>query len=88
MVDFNAEIFDTNMGSFGGIHKFRSLSGLHVTKILKIQRQKQPSIGVLIKSFMEIALRHGSSPLNLLLIFRTSFLKDTYGGLFLKLASI
>ena len=33
--------------------------------------------------FIEIALRHGCSPVNLLHIFRTTFLKNTSGGLFL-----
>ena len=32
-------------------------------------------------NFIEIALRHGFSPVNLLHIFRTSFLQNTFGGL-------
>ena len=36
-------------------------------------------------NFIEIKLRHGCSPVNLLHIFRTSFLKNTSGGLLLKL---
>ena len=45
--------------------------------------QKQPSIGVLIKScnFIEIVFRHGCSPVNSLHIFRTPFPRNTYGGL-------
>ena len=31
-------------------------------------------------NFIEIALRHGCSPVNLLHIYRTSFYKNTYGG--------
>ena len=34
--------------------------------------------------FTEITLRHGCSPVNLLHIFRTPFLKNTSGGLFLS----
>ena len=33
--------------------------------------------------FIEITLRHGYSPVNLLHIFKTPFLKDTSGGLLL-----
>ena len=32
-------------------------------------------------NFIEIALRHGCSPVNLLHTFRTPFYKNTYGGL-------
>ena len=32
-------------------------------------------------NFIEIALRHGCFPVNLLHIFRTTFLKNTSGGL-------
>ena len=34
-------------------------------------------------NFIEIALRHGCSPVNLLLIFRTPFPRNTSGGLLL-----
>ena len=37
-------------------------------------------------NFIEITLRHGFSPVNLLHIFRTPFSKNTSGGCFLKLA--
>ena len=37
-----------------------------------------------ISIFVEIARRHGSSPVNLLHIFRTPFLKNTSGRLLLK----
>ena len=36
-------------------------------------------------NFTEIALWHGSSPVNLMHIFRTSFLKNTSGRLLLKI---
>ena len=36
----------------------------------------------LLCSFIEITLRHGCSPANLLHIFRTPFLKNTFGWLF------
>ena len=44
------------------------------------QQQKQ---SCLLCNFFEIALWHGCSPLNLLYIFRTSFPKNTSGGLLL-----
>ena len=36
-------------------------------------------------NFIEIALRHGCSPVNLLHIFRTPFPKNTSAWLFLKI---
>ena len=39
-------------------------------------------------NFIEIALRHGCSPVNLLHIFRTPFPQNTSGGLLLKKRSI
>ena len=39
----------------------------------------------LLCNFIEIALRHGFSPVNLLPIFRTPFLKNTSGQLLLRL---
>ena len=38
----------------------------------------------LLWNFIEIALRHGCSPVNLLHIFRTPFLRNTYGWLLLN----
>ena len=38
----------------------------------------------LLRNFIEIAARHGCSPLNLLHIVRTSFLKNTSEGLLVK----
>ena len=39
----------------------------------------------LLRNFIEIALRDGCSPVNLVHIFRTPFLKNTYGRLILHL---
>ena len=39
-------------------------------------------------NFIEIRLRHGCSPVNLLHIFRTPFLEDTSGWLLLKISRI
>ena len=39
-------------------------------------------------NFIEIALRHGCSPVNLLHVFRTPFYKNTNGGLLLCLHQI
>ena len=39
----------------------------------------------LLSNFIEIALRHGCSPVNLLRIFRIPFLRNTSGRLLLKL---
>ena len=39
----------------------------------------------LLRNFIEIALQHGGSPVNLLHIFRTPFLKNTSGWLLLDL---
>ena len=36
------------------------------------------------KQLIEITLQHGCSPVNLLLIFRTLFLKNTHGRLLLN----
>ena len=60
-------------------------------RVLKIYRkftgehpcQSEISIKLLC-NFIEITLRHGCSPVNLLHIFRTPFSKNTSGWLFLK----
>ena len=39
----------------------------------------------LLCNFIEIALRHGYSPVNMLHILKTAFYKNTYGGLLLKM---
>ena len=36
------------------------------------------------ENFIEIALRHGCSPVNLLHLFRAPFSKNTFGGLLLN----
>ena len=44
-----------------------------------------PEISITLQSsFIDIALRHGCSPVNLLHIFRTAFYKNTSGWLLLK----
>ena len=45
--------------------------------------QKQPSRSVKVKLLIEITLRHGCSPVNLLHIFRTPFSMNTSGTLLL-----
>ena len=40
------------------------------------------------RNFIEIALRHGCSPVHLLHIFRTPFLKNNSGWLLLKIGAI
>ena len=49
----------------------------------KVQFQKK-----LLCNFIEIALQHGCSPVNLLHIFRTTFLKGTSEGLLLDVVVI
>ena len=41
----------------------------------------------LLCKFIEISLWHGSSPVNLLYIFRTPFVENTFGGLLLNLTA-
>ena len=47
--------------------------------------QKQHSEGGVLCKFIEIALRHGCSPVNLLHIFRTPFPRNAFGGLLLDI---
>ena len=57
------------------IWKFTKFTGEHPCRsVISIK---------LLCSFIEIALRHGCSPVNLLHIFRILFPKSTYGGLLL-----
>ena len=49
-----------------------------------LEDQKQLYRGVCFFNFIEITLRHGFSPVNLLHIFRTPFYKSIYGGLLRK----
>ena len=76
--------------------KFRStlsevLLGKGVLKICSKFAGEHPcrsAISIKLQSnFIEIALRHGCSPVNLLLIFRTPFRKNTSGWLLLKIYS-
>ena len=58
------------------------------TGVLKIWSNftgEHPSRSVISIKLLEITLRHGFSPVNLLHIFRTTFPKDTFGGLLLVL---
>ena len=53
----------------------------------KVTKQLPCRIGISVKllsNFIEIALRHGCSPVNLLHIFRTLFPRNTSGGLLLN----
>ena len=72
---------------FGGIVSYKAWASteiymeavLHKSSYRKVKRQG---------NFIEIALRLGCSPVNLLLIFRTSFSKNTSVGLLLYLESL
>ena len=63
-----------NFAKFTG--KYLSQS-LFFNKVAGLKSAKQ-------SNFIEITLWHGSSPVNLLHIFRTPFSKNTSGGLFLR----
>ena len=77
---------NNNIWGFRSSHSEVFLS----TGVLKIYSKftgKHPCRSVisikLLFNFSDIALRHGCSPVNLLYTFRTSFLKNTSGRLFL-----
>ena len=58
-------------------------------KNLLFQATKRKSVFIhCFNNFIEIALRHGCSPVNLLHIFRMSFYKNTYVVLLLKIESL
>ena len=61
-----------------------SLSAVTAMIILKFNTQKQPYWSFK-SNFVEITLRHLCVPVNLLHVFRTPFLKNTYGGLLLEI---
>ena len=77
------------------------MSGSIVWEPRCFKLQKRPSRGAVIGehpyrseisikllcNFIEVILRHGCSPVNLLYIFKTPFLKNTPGRLLLKLRS-
>ena len=50
--------------------------------------QRCSNENMFLSNFIEIRLRHGCSPVNLLHIFRTPFLEDTSGWLLLKISRI
>ena len=65
------------------------LLGKDVLKICSKFTGQHPCQSAISKSnFIEIALRHGYSPVNLLHIFRTPFLKNISGRLLLQLRSL
>ena len=65
------------------------LLGKDVLKICSKFTGQYPCQSAISKSnFIEIALRHGYSPVNLLHIFRTPFLKNISGRLLLQLRSL
>ena len=64
-----------------GVLKKRSPQNMH-----QIYRKFQSLISIrLLWNFIEIILEHGCSPVNLLLIFRTPFHRNTSGELFLSI---
>ena len=64
---------------------FLRKGGLKVCSKFKGERACQSAISIkLLCNSIEIALRHGHSPVNLLHIFRTPFLDNTSGRLLLK----
>ena len=62
----------------------------HVLKICSKSTGEHLSQSVilikLLSNFIEITLRHGCSPVNLLHIFRTPFTNNTFGRLLLKIS--
>ena len=65
------------------INKLISLQIKRVKLRKAIRKVSQISLNSEAANFIEIALRHGCSPVNLLHIFRTPFPKNTSGGLLL-----
>ena len=55
-------------------------------KAWKVLVSEEKINAVRIFNFIEGALRHGYSPVNLLHVFKTSFCKNTYGGMLLEKA--
>ena len=72
---------------FGRAKASRGVLRESVLKICSIFTREHPCRSVisvkLLCNFIEITLRHGCSPVNLLHIFRTPFCKNIYGVLFL-----
>ena len=62
---------------------------LKICSKFKGERPRQSVLSIkLLCNFIEIALRHGCSPVNLLHILRTPFPKNTSGGLLLKISKL
>ena len=75
----------------GFIHKCLNKISVSVENELSIKLRQagiQSFFLKLISNFIEITLRHGCSPVNLLHIFRTSFLKNTSARLLLRVDCI
>ena len=66
---------------FTGEHPCRSAVSIKLGKFTG----EQPCRRTMPCNFIEIALRRGCSPVNLLYIFRTSFPKNTFGRLLLNI---
>ena len=54
-------------------------------KMLNVSAELNLKLHKLAGNFNEMTLRHGRSPVNLLQIFRTPFLKNTFGRLYFYL---
>ena len=79
----NFELISINRCSYPG--KFLGKGVLKICSKLTGQHPCPSAISIkLLCNFIEIAFRHGFSPINLLHIFRTPFLKNTSGGLLLN----
>ena len=65
-----------------GVHRKRCPENMQ--QIFRRTPMPRCNFNKLLCNFIEIALRHGCSPANLLHIFRTHFPDNTSGGLFLK----
>ena len=90
------EYFKTFLEGFFICRSFQSTPFIQDSWQSYIYRSSRPEVlnpcrGVisikLQNSFIEITLRHGCSPVNLLHIFRTPFLRNTSGWLLLYLSS-
>ena len=67
---------------------FLRKSVLKICSIFTGEHPYRSAISIKLESdFIEIALRHGCSPVNMVHIFRTPFPKSTYGGLLLSILS-
>ena len=72
-----------NVGKYGP-EKTPYLDTFHVVKHSPRAVLTKRCFEIMVCNFIEITLPDGSSPVNLLQIFRTSFYKDTFDGPLLK----